>query len=154
MEDAYAAGIVDADGSIIIGRQTAHIDKRSDTQIEVSYHLKVQVSMRIPSQVPMLIHLQYGGKYGEYKNNQGNSTIGTQDCVMARWTIHGTEAQDFLTGIRPYMIEKAAQADVAMVFPVAPGGGRIPAEKEVQEHCFNLIKTLRSGGKGRGQGRR
>ena len=71
--------------------------------------------MRMPTAVPRWLFDNFGGHYGEYA--QAKSAFGSG--IVAKWSIHGVRAQEFITLIRPYLIDKAKLADIALVFTIA-----------------------------------
>jgi len=128
--EAYAAGIIDGEGSIGIGH-------KSNSN---SYHLLVQVSMKIPTKVPKWLYSTFGGHYGEYA--QGKNAWG--DGVVAKWSIHGSEAQEFISQILPYLIDKVDRAKLALVFPIATSSHKGVAEKDIQQYVYETMKKLQS----------
>lgn len=125
---AYAAGIIDGEGSIIISKQVSRC---------ICFILQVQVSMKEPSKVPEWLSNNFGGNYTSY--TQHSKTWG-YNSSMLRWTICGIKAQEFLTITRPFIIDKIEQIDIALNFPIASAGQ--PAEKDLQEAAFNLIRCV------------
>ncbi len=129
MEDlAYTAGIIDGEGSI-------GVSLRKATQ---SYHLMVQVSMKLPTIIPKWLLTNFGGNYGEYK--QSKRAYG--EGIIAKWSIHGTAAQEFILSIYPYLMDKKDQAEVALVFPISHKGRR-NAEYDIQSVCYDRLRQLK-----------
>lgn len=143
-ELAYAAGIIDGEGSIGVGRKEGSavaVGKRGSCKL--SYHLLVQVSMKIPTRVPVWLHTTFGGHYGEYQ--QGKNAWGTG--TIAKWSIHGTEAQESISGIRPYLIDKAERADMALAFPIASSSHKGVAETGMQQFVYEEMRRMNSKNK-------
>lgn len=127
-ELGYAAGIVDGKGSI-------QIDKRTGGHFGVT----VTVSMKNPAVIHWLEE-KFGGRITSFK--QSHDSFKTEG-IMNRWAIHGVKAQGFISLIKPFMIEKAERAEVALAFPVAPNGSHCyRAELDVQEAAYNIMKKL------------
>jgi len=138
--EAYAAGIIDGEGAIGIGHKSG----------SNSYHLLVQVSMKMPTQVPKWLFDNFGGHYGEYaqsKNAWGEGTI-------AKWSIHGSEAQEFIGLIVPHLLDKLDKAKMAIVFPIASSSHKGIAETDMQQHIYEEMRKLQSKiGKGEHNGK-
>lgn len=124
---AYLAGVIDGEGSIGIGMKTA----------TNSYHLMIQVSMKMPTLVPKWIFETFGGHYGEYA--QGKNAWG--EGMIAKWSIHGTEAQGLLKLIVDILKDKKERAEVAIVFPISSKGSR-SVDTEMQDFCYTKMRGI------------
>lgn len=131
--DAYAAGIIDGEGSIGVTNKN-----------QGSYHLMCQVSMRNP-EIPTWLYLNYGGNIGTFK--QGIHSYSNRPAVLTKWHINGTEAQEFIGQIRQYLIEKRDRADLALSFPASKKG--VKAEIDIQEVVYERMRVLQSLKNGR-----
>ena len=120
---AYAAGIIDGEGSIGISRR-----KSND-----SYLLTVQVSMTNDA-VPEWLHRNFGGNIGTYQ--PGKMSLSSKP--ITKWAVFGTRAQEFLRGIYPYLHEKERQASVALTFPIQERG----ADKMGQSFVYDELRVL------------
>lgn len=124
-ELGYTAGIIDGEGSI-------QIDRRNRDK---NFGATVAVAMKNPAVLNWLA-FRFGGNVHRYK--QGNDSFNANGH-MYRWTIHGTNAQEFISIIKPFMIEKAERADMLLSFPV---GSHYGAELDIQEAAYNAMKKL------------
>lgn len=138
---AYAAGIIDGEGSVGVSRKQGSVvaDGRRGSH-KLSFHLLVQVSMKIPTKIPKWLYDNFGGYYGEYA--QGERAWGSG--IVAKWSLHGSSAQEFLSVIRPYLLDKAERADFALAFPIARSSHKGAAETEMQKYIYNEMKKLQS----------
>lgn len=126
MIEEYTAGIIDGEGCIGVSH-----DNRGN------FHLMVQVSMKLPSAVPKWLLTNFGGGYGEY--SQSKRAYGSG--VIAKWSINGIDAQEFISSIYPYLIDKKEQAELALVFPVSHRGKK--PEREIQLVIYERLKQLK-----------
>jgi len=127
-ELGYAAGIVDGEGSIQIDRRTGG-----------HFGITVTVSMKNPAVIHWLED-NFGGRTNSFKQSRNSFK---PEGIMNRWAVHGTKAQEFISLIKPFMIEKAERANVALSFPVALNGShRYRAELDTQEAGYNIMKKL------------
>ena len=95
MINAYAAGIVDGEGCIMI------------TKVGVSYAPLVTVS-NTNFELMEELHKTYGGKI--YKISKPKNKLHWKDSWQ--WRIHWSYAVDFLKEIYPFLIIKKKQADL------------------------------------------
>ena len=107
LSDAYAAGFIDGEGSVIIGRVRPSGEKRSPR-----YPLRVTVKNTYK---PILDDLAttYGGVVNE-ANSGSNGFVGRKPCWY--WAVSGHEAAACLRRIRPHMREKEPQAWLALEY--------------------------------------
>lgn len=134
---AYAAGIIDGEGSIGIARKT----NRNGSYY---YSLTVQVSMKnIP--VPEWLATNCSGHVGRYKQ----SVRAFGGGYISKWAVHGHEAHGFLLSIQPYLIEKWEQAKFALMFPLGEQGNHYSLSddgKEYQGMIYEIMKELNQHG--------
>ena len=123
---AYAAGLFDGEGSVMILHQS---EPRGPAGW---YHqLRATVGMYDGSAVEWLRE-QFGGSIYTMRRPAGSPR-----SDLWSWTVKSRAAEDFLRQIRPYLRTKANQAYVSLrfreTFPVAPGKTRddIRDEREV-----------------------
>lgn len=98
ISDAYAAGLVDGEGCISIGKNGG-----------LSYSALVQIGMTEKA-LPVLrqMHAQYGGALKE-------SRKATDRWAVAWiWTVIGHDARPFLLKIKPHLLLKREQAALAL----------------------------------------
>ena len=100
---AWAAGIVDGEGSIGLIRM-----KRYDNYgTGVTYDLRLDVGNTDPRMLKKLQDL-FGGSISRSMEKRENR----KPC--ATWHLHGSNAANVLAAIRPYLVIKGEQADVAI----------------------------------------
>ena len=109
MQEAYAAGLVDGEGCILI----SHV-KRADT-----YALRVAVAM-VTKGTPILSVMlrQWGGRLNEMKPET------ERNVPKTRWAVDGEEAAAFLEAIAPHLILKQGQASLGLQLQALIRAGR------------------------------
>lgn len=123
IEIGYAAGMIDADGSIGIQ------NKRSRN----NYQLRVAVAMKYDT-IPIWLHERFGGSISRYKNNG-------RPFVM--WVVSGTLAKDCCRFLFPYLILKKTQAEIALEYPISAYGKHLTeSDKYEQEYLYRIMKEL------------
>ena len=100
---AYAAGIIDGEGSICITKQ-----KRADCSIGYTYRLFAQVGMADP-EVPLWLKQTFGGSLCLTPAKGSWSSYYT-------WTITTRQSAGFLYQILPYLKIKKGQVEIALEF--------------------------------------
>ena len=110
---AYAAGIIDGEGSISIHRK------------QKSFVLAVQVGVTDLILVDWM-WITFGGNINHYQ------PPGDRKEVFI-WKLHGTKAQEFIRGIMPYLKLKIEKAELALTFRV--GGGYDEHEELYNQYC-------------------
>ena len=100
-EWAYAAGIVDGEGSVSVARK---VQKSGRT----SYGVIVMVAMTA-EEVPLWMQSRFGGGLRVHDRSKRHPTW----KPMYRWYLSGKPASDFLSGIIPYLVIKQARARLA-----------------------------------------
>lgn len=103
--DAWAAGVVDSDGCITI-------KKRSGSGLDY-YNLYVLVAQSGDSIPPLIerLHEVYGGSLDTPYNHKSG---GRKPRWM--WTVAAASAEDFLKRVKPYMVQKLDQAELALEY--------------------------------------
>lgn len=134
---AYAAGIIDGEGTLYIKR-----DKRRNQAGEerVSHHVHIAVKM-CDEGVLKWLHETFGGGMAPVKHVPGKRPL-------FRWEIASDRSFAFLMSIRPYMRVKARQADLALDFENLRGRhGRITPDSVVRarEAIYYAIRRLNYG---------
>ena len=100
---AYAAGIIDGEGSIIIRKQ-----KSMTSRIGYDFDVCVQVC-NIRKEIPYWLKQNFGGSfYQSGKTTAGNS--------IWRWNIAAVKANKLLKVIYPYLLTKRQKAAIALEF--------------------------------------
>lgn len=131
-ELAYAAGIIDGEGSISVLR-------RLRPKLEKVYHycLQVQVSQK---EKPILnwLAMRFGGKVNGYTQYKGSLGYGNP---IYHWQIFGETARDFLVAIEPYLIKTKFQASIAKNYPVNRTKNHLSEDDYAyQEYAYKAMK--------------
>ena len=100
---AYAAGIIDGEGSIQIRKH-----RRSEYYVGYHYCMDVQVSM-IDPEVPLWLKRTFGGSLQFYPAKGKRQEV-------YHWAITTNKAATFLSLILPFLKIKGAQAEIALEF--------------------------------------
>jgi hypothetical protein len=100
---AYAAGLFDGEGCVLIVKWYSKKNKRS-------YH-RLDVSLGQKDPRPVVWMRQHFG--GRIAHPPSTSWKGNTFCT---WIINNKAAGEFIALIRPYLILKGEQADVALAF--------------------------------------
>lgn len=117
---AYAAGFFDGEGSI----QLMAPNKKFGTHIR----LKVEISQVDPRPL-----LWLSERFGGPVRQSDKRSVGTRRRIVYRWYLCGRNALGFLALVRPHLIVKADQADLAHSFYKTvqrKGGIRVPLSPE------------------------
>lgn len=146
---AYAAGFFDGEGCITIIWEPNKITRRSyGTYHYQRYWLQINLSQNDPEPINWLV-AKFGGcsRFVRGKRSYDRGYYERWD-----WRISTNEAIEFLKTIRPFLIVKAAQADVAFEFAetMRSHSGRTFGQKlppDVQQRrseLFVKIKEIRN----------
>ena len=142
MLDAYTAGLVDADGSIIISRvnwkgENGH--KRPD------HRVAVQVTNTHRPVLEQLVE-EYGGSIANKPMTKGSFFTRRKHY---NWSVAGVRAVSMLERLRPYLIIKADQAWMACEFwasktrPKYMRAGLSAEELALREGYYLAMKSLK-----------
>lgn len=130
---AYAAGIIDGEGNITIMQ-------RRKRGVDMVYHT---FFVRVTSADKCLtdwLHERFGGYVGV------SPPRGHQRFNVHRWAVTSRRAGPFLAAIRPYLVIKQRQADVALALAATKrrdGSGRSPyITKELGEYRESLRQQM------------
>lgn len=102
---AYIAGFFDGEGSITIHENC----KPSPRGLSPNHTMQVSIGNTDPTILAML-HDEFGGSFVPRK------LVSTNHRLVYQWIIRARKALPFLVAIRPYLVMKAKQADVAIAF--------------------------------------
>jgi len=102
MDDRYAAGLIDGEGCILISRQV--FDRY------VRYQLRVVMRMTNPAPL-IAMQKEYGGSL-----SLGSAPKDPRHRRTLAWTIVSRDAANLLRRIRPYLLVKGEEADIALEF--------------------------------------
>ena len=105
LDHAYCAGLFDGEGCVSIVN-----DKSQGWN---SWRLMIQMNSTSVSSLNKMIGM-FGGRYGEQKRTLNNNL--TPRFVAYHWALNGAKAYEALKKMRPFLVEKKAQADIAMKF--------------------------------------
>src|SRR5579859_7090895 len=107
-QKAYAAGLFDGEGSIQIAKGS-----RKDRPTSIYYRSRVDLAMTHKPTVEWL-HSVFGGHFAVRLRGPYTNSNNVKYKPIWRWAIESASAADFLRTIRPYLITKAEQADIAL----------------------------------------
>lgn len=143
---AWAAGIIDGEGCILIRRTEP---KRK--QVNPTYTCMVTVNMCDVKTVKRLRQLLGVGVVYALSNHAPNSITGRRASPQSRWRCVCRDAEKVLKILRPYIFTKAREADIALSFLALPiasqGGGRRVSKKLLakrESHYWRLRKAKTS----------
>lgn len=98
---AYAAGFFDGEGCVLIAKP---YNKKSNRR----YHrLDVDIAQKDPRPL-FWLHAHFGGRIGKAPSQLRKGAM--------HWILHDQAAGNFLEAIRPYLVLKGEQADIALLF--------------------------------------
>lgn len=140
----YAAGFLDGEGCIFIARSISK-DNRYDKHKEYLRHqLRISVSQNKKAPIEWLMQ-KFGGccSFKTGKRSYDNGRYERWD-----WVIGNKAASDFLLLVRPYLIVKALEADIAIEFQktVNYHTGRNKLSDEImhfRETCYKNLKLAK-----------
>jgi hypothetical protein len=135
VEWAYAAGLFDGEGCIHISKRNRYHDERRQ------YGLKVELGNTNRD----LLHWLFGRWGGGIHKHQRAASAQHRDRY--RWSCPSGRHEEFLRGLRPYLVAKAGQADNALAFLALlrafKGGRRSSSDRVAQlEHFFQRGRRL------------
>ncbi len=140
---AYAAGIIDGEGSIMLRR--TRIAARGS--VYPAWYARVCVDMT-DSHVPLWLHDTFGGVMRAIPTKTAN-----RERLV--WMLTRLEARNFLELIRPYLKQKGRQADLLAAFysdpgiSFAPRGGIRLSVEEVSLRDSYTVRMSRLNGRER-----
>jgi hypothetical protein len=130
LEDAWAAGIIDGEGCILLKRQRG--------KSKSYYHLFVIVGQsghEMPKMLQRLLDL-YGGNIDGPRTRKGNGNR----LPQRHWYLAHAQAETFLRKVQPYLIQKQDQADTALQYRrEALGRGKA----ELQEQFYWKLRSFK-----------
>lgn len=128
---AYLAGIFDGEGSVFLRRQFSQGGRQR------TYSLSVTVVVGTHYEAVKEIAALVGSKPTEKINDYGNKR------PAWRVRLHGRQAREYLLAVRPYLLMKDKQADLAIEFQNAKlfRGQRCSIEREEAEERAKIELT-------------
>jgi hypothetical protein len=130
VDDAYAAGLVDGEGTIGVMNVRA-----ADT-----FAIRVAVAMADKAAPIMTALIEtYGGRLNPMK------APGPRSRPQERWTVEGAEAAEVLRRIRPFLILKTEQADICLRLQDLINTGRTQrGRKHWTEATRSLARSMKA----------
>lgn len=138
---AWAAGLIDGEGCICLIRHPA---KQFKGAVSERYHLVLRVSMCHKVTVDRIHGLFSIGSRSVY-----TPKTSARVSESYAWTCNSRQAEIVLKLIRPYLVTKAVEADLALEYlalPTPPRGGRgggSPIPSDIQRKRYDLYLRLR-----------
>lgn len=138
MDDKYAAGLFDGEGFIRINHQVIK------TSNHIRYNLYGGINMTYRPIIEKL--------YEEYGGSLHSRPATPPNRALFGWVIASQTAASFLRRVRPYLVVKAAEADLALEFQhnidsnPNCGGGRKPNRQDLlnfRDDLYLRIKALK-----------
>lgn len=128
---AYIAGIVDGEGCIQAWSGTS---KKEGLK---RYNINVIIDMSEKSALELAQAL-WGGRIYNYPPREGCKAI-------SRWQVSGQKAEVMIRAIKPYLLVKRAQAEIALrLLNIHPRGKHYtPMERFLQEIDARALKELK-----------
>jgi len=127
---AYAAGVLDSDGSL-----GAYISK--ERQI-----LKLVITVAVlDHRMPLWFQERWGGIKSRFVDNRDNNSR-----TLWRWQTHGIKSGPFVRDVLPYLVIKGEQANLylALADTMTAGGFRVtPATKALRLELAAELKRLK-----------
>jgi hypothetical protein len=133
MDDAYAAGIIDGEGCIRI----QHNVRKNGCDV---WSLRVAIS-NTSYRLLVAIQAEYGGRISLQRSHTNYPT--RRD--LYEWRLSDAKAAAFLLRVRPFLLVKAEQADMAISFrdTVLPLKGRTRGNSaETTAKRLSLVKEI------------
>jgi hypothetical protein len=131
LHDAWAAGIIDGEGCIDIKKT-----KRGYLQVGV-YVGQSQPSWPILDE----LHRLFGGHFSRNAEHRANR------LPIKQWGVVGKQAHAFLRSIRPHLVAKSKQAEIALAFRLfvgKPGSRRSEVNRKAQQHLFKQLRASKN----------
>lgn len=125
--DAYAAGFFDGEGCIVVS-----VSSGKSRGYGNQTWMSLVVSVHQLDQRPLLaFQTAYGGKI---VRGRGSGEWRKSKTATYKWRVHNMEAVAFLEKIRPYLILKAEEADLALKWQKFTGIKRqgVPPEMKAE----------------------
>ena len=135
VELAYAAGILDGEGCVSLEKANGRPNKRG-------YRISLFATISNTNK-PLLQWLKdkFGGQVKQYKKRVGRKT-----CWV--WRICAKQAAEFLEAVRPYLIVKLSEVDLALEFQKEKviGQSLTDTQDELQVSQYLKMRELKKEG--------
>ena len=141
---AYAAGIVDGEGTIGITEIQPRNDPGKRKRKNPQHRIYIAVAMT-DACIPLLLSEMFGGTIHTYEYNPGKHKPQT------RWSLSGGRAQACCEALLPYLRLKGPQAELAIKFQkkhLSPNRGKkntIPDQLVERRKLATAMRTLNAG---------
>ncbi len=136
---AYAAGFFDGEGCISIALQRGATSRGKHYPNVRRYFLSVSLSQNDPTPIHWLVE-RFGGKC-QFK--RGKISYSDEQYERYDWHIRTNEALIFLRMVRPFLLVKAEQADIAFEFAETVEWSRRKTPLHVQEKRIVLYDRMK-----------
>jgi len=123
---AWAAGFFDGEGYVGIARRRNKWLRKKDNTIQeyTAFCLVVKIGQVVEEPLIKLQKL-FGGSIAKTARHKTK----TNWHQIRNWEIQGPAAETFLIKVRPYLIVKAQQADIALQYRLTVNKGKLDEEK-------------------------
>lgn len=121
---AYAAGIIDGEGSLGITEVARRPRPERPNAQGVQHRIYLAVTM-VDAACPLLLCEMFGGHVGTYQYNEHRPQI--------RWSLSGSRAADCCEALMPYLRLKRQQAELVIRFQREIRGGHRGARRVTQD---------------------
>ena len=130
---AYIAGIIDGEGCISVWSVASKKDGAKRHNIGVILDMSEKPAIELAQAL-------FGGRIYHYPPRGHSKPI-------SRWQVSGEKAEIMLRAIKPYLLVKRAQAEVALrLLSIHPRGRHYtPMERFLQEIDAKALKELKGG---------
>lgn len=130
----YLAGFIDGEGSIQISRNKVHFSGKRIYSLRLSVH---QIDRRPLDE----LNVRWPGSLRLHSNRPTNAR------PIWEYVVTGSTAADVITSIRPFLVSKGEQADLALAFQTTKGrGGGLATSNEQlaeQERLYEQMGDLK-----------
>ncbi len=152
---AYIAGIIDGEAYVGIKKSTWAMRNRPDVHCP-SYSERIQIRMKCKPILELIKNTFGGSVYTEPKIYQSANGF-TTNSIMSVYSATNRVAANIIKAIRPYLIEKANQADAILKLrkqKESPESRKVgsPAKRVLKpeilaerEELYQYIKSLHRG---------
>lgn len=135
MDIAWAAGFFDGEGYVgIARRRNKWTRKRDNTVQQYDYYTLVAKVGQVVEEPLLKLQQLFGGTITKTPRN----LLKPKWHQIRTWELQGETAENFLVSIRPYLVVKAQQADIALEYRLTVGKGKINVE-EVERFRTSLM---------------
>ncbi len=139
-EKAYIAAMIDAEGTISLGRRRGQGKRSINGQV---WHITIRVLVT-NSHLGMIQYLHDASGVGiVYHQKRSHNPRWN---LVHRWQVAAKQARELLREVRPYLIVKADLADLIVNMPMQPRGTFVPEVHEQQMRCLEQSHQMNQRG--------